>query len=493
MTITNFQSAVLVARQLSPATPGYVATSATSIAIGTGTISVTTQAGLAYVPGQRVRMISAANVANYQEGIVSSYSASTMGIIVSRIGPTATGTHSDWSIVVAGDPGAGDLLSTNNLADLTNLTTAVSNLGLSAVLTNARLAKTGAYTVLNTDKGKTIALGGVAFYALTFGAASGYDANFTTLVLNEDTGRAKWIAPNGLLGFYLWPGQSVIVFNQNNVWQVHGRSRYKLPTGLFIVNTNYGVGSDTLGVSDGLATGAGAFQSYQHGLNFTLDQFDWNGTESGQTQLKILGAPGNVDGTQIHFSPHGNVGAQGGAAITIDGNGGSLIVSGVSGAIQLYFGAVLQIRNINIQTGGGVPSNCIDLLWGSKLYIQDLVTFTQNTTGGACLNVADGAHVEFDNGFTWAQSGGTFITNNGGYIRVSTAILGTVTNNITVTNTVFGFAPGITDLANITWSLGGHTVTATNKYNIQGAHVLTGSANVPGSGVGITPNGGIAL
>jgi hypothetical protein len=391
------------------------------------------------------------------------------------------------SPALTGTPTAPTATLGTNTTQLATTAFVIAN-GGGASWVNRRVAKTAAYTVGTSDGGATIGLGGTAFYALTFGTASGYSSSFTDMVANEDTGRAKWIIVTGGTSFYLWPGQSVLVFNDNNVWQVHGRSRFKLPSGVFTVNTDYGIGSDTFGVSDGLATGAGAFQSYQHALNFTLDQFDWNGTESGQTQLKILGAVGNVDGTQIHFSPHGHVAAQGGAAITIDGNGGSLLVTNQS-AIQLYFDAVLQIRNINIQCGG-TTSNCIDLLWGSKLYLQDLVTFTQNTTGGACLNVQDGAHVEFDNNFTWAQSGGYFILNNGATVRVASPITCTITNNISVINTVLGASPGVTDLANITWALGGHTVTATNKYNISSNHVLTGAANVPGSGVGITSSGG---
>lgn len=130
MTITNFTSSVLVAHEAGPAVPGFVATSVTSLLIGTGTKTFATQSNLAYRPGERVRIVSNASLANYMEGQVSAYSGNSMSVAVTRIGPTASGTLADWSIVVAGEPGSGDLLSTNNLSDLTDAATARENLGL---------------------------------------------------------------------------------------------------------------------------------------------------------------------------------------------------------------------------------------------------------------------------------------------------------------------------------------------------------------------------
>src|SRR5262249_59246154 len=65
---------------------GYTATSTTSLTIGTGSKSFTTQAGLAYTSGARIRASSAANSANYMEGVVSSYSGTTLAVTVDRTG-----------------------------------------------------------------------------------------------------------------------------------------------------------------------------------------------------------------------------------------------------------------------------------------------------------------------------------------------------------------------------------------------------------------------
>lgn len=86
--------------------PEYGGTSTTSLAFGVGTKTFTTQAGLAWVAGSRIRAISAASL-DYMEGIVSSYSGTTLEIAVDR--ETGSGTHADWSFSLAGDPGSNGL------------------------------------------------------------------------------------------------------------------------------------------------------------------------------------------------------------------------------------------------------------------------------------------------------------------------------------------------------------------------------------------------
>jgi len=87
-----------------PAGAGYTATSTTSLLIGTGSKAFTTQAGLAYSAGARARASSAADGANYMEGLVTAYSGTTLTINVDHVG--GSGTHADWNINLAGDVGA---------------------------------------------------------------------------------------------------------------------------------------------------------------------------------------------------------------------------------------------------------------------------------------------------------------------------------------------------------------------------------------------------
>jgi hypothetical protein len=364
-------------------------------------------------------------------------------------------------------------------------------------LSNVRSAQTATYTVLNTDNGKTIALGGAAFYTLSFNGTASYDTGFWVVVVNKDAGRAKWLSIAGTTpSFYLWPGQSVIVLSQASQWRIIGKTRWKLPPSTLTINTDFVNGSDTLGIADGLATGAGAFKSVEHALSAILDEFDYYGYEVNPTKIIVLMAAGSTDSALIHFSPHATaIGAQGGASIKIDGNGGF-----ITAGMQFYYGAVVEIRNATISSNtAGV--NAIDAQWGSKVIIQDGVTFAANAANLAAISVAHGSHVELDADITvsGAHTPGAgevsylFLAVSGGFLQAALALTITLTASITVTNTVLTSECAGADLQNVTWALGGHTVTAVNKYSVTVNGYLTGSANVPGSGAGSANTGGQAL
>ncbi|WP_247776984.1 hypothetical protein [Bradyrhizobium sp. CW1] len=132
---------------------GYGGTSTTSLVIGTGSKAFTTQSGLAYTNGARVRASSAANTSNWMEGLAT-YSGTTLTIAVDKI--NGSGTFADWNLNVVGQPGAGDLSSSNNLSDVANPATALNNLsgvsyGSAQSLTTAQKAQAKS----NTFKGPT--------------------------------------------------------------------------------------------------------------------------------------------------------------------------------------------------------------------------------------------------------------------------------------------------------------------------------------------------
>jgi hypothetical protein len=72
------------------------ATSTTSLLIETGSKAFTVASGLAYVVGQRVRATSAANSANFMEGVIASYSSTTLTVTVDAT--SGSGTLADWNI-----------------------------------------------------------------------------------------------------------------------------------------------------------------------------------------------------------------------------------------------------------------------------------------------------------------------------------------------------------------------------------------------------------
>jgi len=85
-----------------PPGPGYAATSTTSIAIGTGSKALTTQSGLAYSAGCRVR--ASHDSSNWIEGALASYTASVLTITVDLT--KGSGTYATWNINLAGEEGA---------------------------------------------------------------------------------------------------------------------------------------------------------------------------------------------------------------------------------------------------------------------------------------------------------------------------------------------------------------------------------------------------
>ncbi len=125
--------------------PGYAATSTTSVAIGTGSKSVTTQAGLAYVANLRVRIANDAS--NYMEGTVTSYSGTSLVVSVDRI--VGSGTFASWTIGLAGDVGAGNTPTggTAGSASLTSTSTTYAAPSTGTAASNS-VTVTGSRTVL---------------------------------------------------------------------------------------------------------------------------------------------------------------------------------------------------------------------------------------------------------------------------------------------------------------------------------------------------------
>jgi len=104
----------------------YLTTSTDPQTIGNGTKTFTVEAGLSYTPTQDCTMVYDAN--NHMHGTVVTYSGTTLVVDVTQ--HTGAGSYSLWTINVGGlTTAAGALLSANNLSDVANTATALTNIG----------------------------------------------------------------------------------------------------------------------------------------------------------------------------------------------------------------------------------------------------------------------------------------------------------------------------------------------------------------------------
>lgn len=154
--------------------PVFNSTSATSLSVAAGTKIFTLAGATDFVAGMHVLTYSSATPLSYMYGVVASYVGTTLTVTVNAIG--VSGTHADWVIVTSGVPGqaatitvgavttlaagqpatvtnvgdsasaifdfgipqgaAGGLQAANNLSDVANTSTALSNLGGAAKSAN---------------------------------------------------------------------------------------------------------------------------------------------------------------------------------------------------------------------------------------------------------------------------------------------------------------------------------------------------------------------
>lgn len=323
--------------------------------------------------------------------------------------------------------------------------------GIGASLTNVRLSKTANYTAAAADAGKTIVLSGSTCFTLTFGAASGYAATHMSRVVNADADRAKVIAADGIANFFLWPLQSVVVFNNNaSSWQVAPKfQRWRPPAGSAVqmyCNDSTGVDAN----NDGLAL-ASPLDKVSTALFLVADFFDVQGPDQATTAVQV-----NFTGTMndaIHVSgPF--TGMEGTAKVIIDGGSSSTATwtgnNASLGTVGLHLGAVLKLQNFKVANANS-GMNCIELTRGARVVIGAGMEFG-TCNGGAHIYITGDSQLEMVAGYTISGSAAYHVqtlTDGHFYGAGST----TVTISGTPAFTTFAYCnASFQDWSNITFS-----------------------------------------
>ena len=359
-----------------------------------------------------------------------------------------------------------------------NTTITVSGGVISAVTQNVTLlngnvlTKTGAYPAVSADCGSTFALGGSAQYTLTLNAASGYTTNCGFLITNNvSETRTKTLAVNGLVPCFLYPGQTVMVVNENNTWVMRGDGN---PSGTSCsgrwrvsATTNFYVRPDGNDSNDGLAnSSSGAYLTANAAFNAISTNVDINNqivnvnhtcgsppcTITVAAQLLRLvnvqfvgGTPAYVGDcsapTNVKLNPSTPVAADilidltGGGQPTFNvcgfelaGGANSGIGVYVSGTANVMFNSLMQCDGMSATTSGGYPV-------------------------GMCYAVGNGAHLVLESNQTIAGSvGAVLMTFNGGMIEAGTATTWTITGTPNWTSAfIYAVWNGAADVPSMTF------------------------------------------
>ena len=314
-------------------------------------------------------------------------------------------------------------------------TGATGNTGAAGGLSFTRLAKTANYTLSNSDKYSTVALGGGTLFTLTVNSASGYDANYAVLITNDDSTRGKVLSISGITAFILWPLQTVLLFNDNNTWKLSPNSqRWKVPYGTDVTFNWDNVNGSDSATNDGLgAQGTnGAFLTVQHAWQVVQSVIDPAGGVTTiqaplNTSVPITESPTFAGAMQVGVSE-----------ITIQGNVGSPTSCQwqPSAAVSVtdYQSVTFDGFGFSIPTGG-------NLVGCTQYAIADFYNcdFGANT-GGVNVSVGLNSRANILSGCSISGSCGQFATaQDGGSIGIGSQIVVNNTVNVGIfANVLYG-------------------------------------------------------
>ena len=190
---TDASNAAISAASASAVATAMKGTSTTSLSIGTGSKTLTTQTSKQFTVGNFLTVARTSEPTKLMHGVVTAYNSGTGSLTVNVTTIAGTGTYTDWSIAVSGAQG---------------------NTGLSGDGSVTYMSLSSGATLTTTDKAKIIDCNGT--FTLAFQAAASLGSTWTTTIRNIGTGVIT-LDPNasetieGSLTFSVASGQQVRV------------------------------------------------------------------------------------------------------------------------------------------------------------------------------------------------------------------------------------------------------------------------------------------
>jgi hypothetical protein len=361
------------------------------------------------------------------------------------------------------------------------------------VSNNTRSAYTSVNSMATTDCGKTVALGGSAFYTFTVGAASGFNAACQTVIVNEDavcpslgaaTCRGKALAINGYTAFILWPGQKFTLVNQNNVWQFDQPGRWVVQASIQM-NVNHASGANPFAATpatDCLGSGAGACNTIMNCVLLIEGMVDNNGFGPTCKNVNETFTENNVSHTHTIIGFHvisitGDTTTPGNVVWQVSGSGNA--------GMNCRDGGYAIVTGFKfVSTGSGNL-----FIQGGQLGVCDFgsIDFGANS-GGYDLNQTPGGAANFFGG-TLAISGdmaGFVLSNGEGHVLLDGATI-SIPNARTWTNFFQITGPGIVSATSMTFTGTGAGAGSTGRQWLidRFQNLNVSGSTIPGASVGL--------
>jgi hypothetical protein len=437
----------------------YNLTSVSSVAIATGSKTFTSNLSnisTAFTVGTRVRVAYVTTPANYMEGVITSFSGTTLVVNVDSIG--GSGTYANWTISVAGIQGSNGVTSITGTA---NQVIASASTGAVTLSLPQDIATTSSPTFVGTNFSGTatsLSIGGNAATASKWATAR-------NLAGNSVDGSANVAFAN-----------KFIVQGTTDTGLTGAQFLGALGTGLVKNTTSTGVlsiaasGTDYAPATSGSAilygNGSGGFSSVTIGTGVSFTTGTLSATGSGGTVTSVAGT-GTVNGITLT----GTVTSSG--SLTLGGTLGGIGNSQLTNS-SITFGATSQALGSTVSALNAVSIGAATASTGAftTLSASGQTTLT-NATGynlyasGAALNYLAG---NLGIGSVPLTTANLYIAASltGGTTAIGVQSASTIQTSVTTQANIYYSAPATVAAA--------FTCTTLNHYFVNSIVIGAGSA-----------------